>query len=180
MDDKVVLALVAGGVSLVVSLIGVAASFFNSRQSARASQRIEELKNQFARSSENRKLTEAQWLAGVDAIKEAMRAIQVVRDEIQLILVGYPESLDPEEARERLERARSLLLETFQSQHPNLGEKESTALHKAKNRAISIVQQLAGDDYRLQLSTVRDELREHQDTLRDGLTKRLIDRTLQE
>ncbi len=178
MEEKLSIALVAAAVSIVVAITSAIVTLISNRKSVRANRELEKLKNQIKESSEARKIADGLFSESVESIRTAIKALQIMKDEILLILNSTSDSLDPGEARARLVGAREKLFEVYQDHHANLNLQEDKALHRAKNQVVDIEKYLDGENFRDDLSAKRAFLNESHDLLRDSLTARILDRTL--
>jgi hypothetical protein len=172
MDKSLLVALVAAATSTLVAIVGLIAATMTNRRSKT---------DEFA---------DAALSATLEALKQGMRAIQNLKDEIQLILSSIEDSLDSQEAVSRLDKARDSLADTFGENHPHLDKIEALALHTAKGAAFSVsgvVQAgLRGKMYasdipasaRTKLLELRSQLTDQQNVLRDSRTDRIARRTL--
>lgn len=177
MDFKIFVALTTASVSIVVALLSLATAWMTSRSSAKAARSLEQLKHSLQRSADTRRLADEDLTKSVDSIKASMRALQIVKDEIQLILSSSAESLGADERASRLATARDHLIDAYQEHHPNLDHDEANALHSAKNTVFDIEQQIPNESHE-KLAETRHRLTEAQNTLRDALTDRILKRTV--
>jgi len=190
MDTKLISALVAAAAAVFVAVISLVTAILTSRQSAKTARSIELLKQSLSNDLKTSEFADATLISSLDALKQGMQAIQILKDEIQLILAAVKGSLTSREAFRRIEKARDSLLIAFQAGHPHLGNRETYAFHSLKELAIKIcniiksdlhnkenVSELS-DDARHELLELRGRLTDVQNILRDARTDRLVDRTV--
>jgi predicted NBD/HSP70 family sugar kinase len=168
-------ALVSGLVALVVSVVSMTSSLLAARASSRAQQQLEAFKEELRRRAADDEAAREEFEHSVAALRQGLAAIQRLRDEIQLVSNGLPDGIDREEAVERLDRARAHLFETYQQQHTYLDKLEQLVLHQAKGAAASVIRV----EDRAALNELRMQLSEHQTRLRNALSDRLLNLTLE-
>jgi hypothetical protein len=187
MDIGILIALASGITSLLVALISLLTAFLSSRATSRTAESLERLKYSLSSSTRASELTRAESLRSLESLKLAMEAIQVVKDEVQLAVYAYEDSLQAKEMADRLEAARQNLFKVYEEMHPILSEREATVLHTAKNSGFWACQTLGmelkkvkyasdiNDTIRQESLQRRSELTDAQNLLRDFRTERLID-----
>jgi hypothetical protein len=188
MSDEVTLAMMAAITSLVVALIGLVTSIITNRHSARSDKTIESMKFEFSRLMARDSFSDAHLEDTLKALQSAIRTIQVVKDEIQLILSATGTSLDATSAISRIESAREKMFSCFEDAAPTLSEWESRAVHRAKNLSLIAATYIKNDlqeqtaasslsaERHQQLMQVRSELSEMQQILRDSRMDRMFRR----
>jgi hypothetical protein len=181
------IALISSVASLLVAMVSLLTAILTNRNSSRTAESLERLKHSLARSSRTLEVSDSEVVASLEALKIAMQAIQRMKDEIQLILNAYGNSLNTKEALERIEAARQNLFKIHEEKHPFLSENEALVLHRAKNTALKLSQYLTDDLQKKKYASdinndtkeaalgLRTDLTEAQNLLRDYRTERLID-----
>ncbi|HEY2289786.1 MAG TPA: hypothetical protein VGM86_03700, partial [Thermoanaerobaculia bacterium] len=178
MNEKILLAMIAAAASAIVAFVSLCTSFLTSRNSSRSARSIEELKADLQASSSARQITDTELKDSLQSLKGSMKAIQIVKDEIQLALAASSDNADREECQRRLKVAKDNLFKAYQDNHPNLTRAESVALHKAKNAVADLDRQFGGEEANAALYATRERLSDLQGLLRDSLAARLIERVL--
>ena len=113
-------AIITSATSVVVALISLLAALVINRRSIASLRWIEAYKHSLSESQNLRKIQDEQLSETVASIRESMRAIQYVKDELLLVISSTPETLYTDEAVNRLVIARDTLFKTYQKHHPNL------------------------------------------------------------
>jgi hypothetical protein len=175
MPESVLMTMVAAVASVAVALISLISSLFASRSSARSAREIEALKESLHVASSARQIADSELSESLRSLKISMRAVQVMKDEIQLALAGSGGGINPEECSMRVRAAREDLFKAYQENHPNLTQIEAAALHSAKN-AVANLGRRPDAAIEVEYRSVREELTELQGILRDGLASRLMER----
>lgn len=190
MDEKIFLALIAGGVSLLVAIISLIATVINSRVSGKTARDMEEFRQSFAKETKKHEISDAEFLEVLNVLMLALQAIQKMKDEILLIINSYADSLNAGEALLRLSAARDGLFSTYEKDHGRLNSMEMNAYHAAKNIALHTVTllqvELKSKEYASEichdmdrnLEEQRSRLSDCQQVLRDARTDRIINRTI--
>jgi hypothetical protein len=178
MDIKIWIALLTAVVSIFVAVISLVTAWLTSRSSAKSAQTLEELRHSLQQSSEARRISDEQLSKSLDSIRASMQALQIMKDEIQLVLASTTDSFAPGEAAERLGRARDNLFRIYQEHHPNLTADEGKAVHAAKSALTEIDRHVGEDGFDVTLKETRHRLTDAQNVLRDALTARLLQRTM--
>jgi hypothetical protein len=176
MPKEVLIALVAAGASFLVATVGLTSALLAGRAQRRVLREVEQIKGRLQASSEARRVVDAQLAQSFESLKNSMKSIQLMKDEIRLVARATPATLSRAESKKRLDKAQALLFETYQIHHPDLEPAEAGAFHRAKNQVQDGVRKFLEDQDTAGLLTAREALQEAQDTLRDGLTRRLLDR----
>lgn len=190
MDEKIFLALIAGGVSLLVAIISLIATVINSRASGKIAKDMEEFRQSFAKETKKHEISDAEFLEVLNVLMLALQAIQKMKDEILLIRNSYADSLNASEALLRFSAARDGLFSTYEKDHGRLNSMEMNAYHSAKNIALHTVTllqlELKSKEYASEicpdmdrkLEEQRSRLSDCQQVLRDARTDRIINRTI--
>ena len=145
-DEKIIIALVAGVPSFLVAVIGLLASRYATKRSSQTTLELEALKQSIHETSQAQEIADIELRDFLDGCKKAMQAIQNLKDEIQLILSSLEDSLDAPEAIDRVQRVRDHLIDVHGAIHPVLGEQEA-ALHRAKTAAIEVYNLLSSKEW---------------------------------
>lgn len=190
MESKITVAVIAAVISLLVAIISLIGTLISSKTTARTARGLEFLKHELLRSSKTIEFADSELNSSLSALKEALRAIQKIKNEIQLIINAINSSLDSDEALTKITTAREHLFATYESGHPNLNDIEIDAYHTAKDTALTIENvirsQLKNKKYASNLSQnvrknlieLRRQLTDTQQLLRDSKTDRLVQRTI--
>lgn len=188
MSSEVDVAIIAAIVSLVVASVSFITAVFTNRQSAKAEKNLEELKFTFSRSQAREQMRDNTFADMTAGLKAGLRAIQRVKDEIQLILSAVGNSMSAEVALGRFGESRTTMFEVYEQQHMNLTAENSEILHKAKNVVVTMESTLQralshhtlaselDDESRSKLLAYRDQLSSLQHELRDAMTFNLMER----
>lgn len=143
MQAEVVIALIAAGSALAVSLGTGVAQLLQARSSNRHDQ---ELRSQ----DKIRELASKNFAAYQDAVVEACRSIQGLRDEILLLTKAAPRSLLSEGQHKRLLKARDRVLVAYREHHPYLKDGERVLFNQAREKAVEVVASLDLEEVWLQ------------------------------
>lgn len=192
MSNELTIAFIASIASIVVALVGLMASLISSRMSSRSEKAIEKLKFEFSRLSSKEQIIDTQLAGELEALQEALRSIQRVKDEAQLILSGLDTGLNAKDAKKRVVAAREAIFACYEKQFAVMSDSENDVFHRAKNIAFNIenytksglqqdhdISELP-DHHRQRLESLRHELTEIQGILRDSRTERLLRRIANE
>jgi hypothetical protein len=189
METKIIIALIAGGFSLLVAIISLITSIITGRHSGKIARDIELMKQSFAQQVSTKAITDAALQESLEALKIALQKIQQLKDEIQIILSAIGSSLDAKAAMNAISNARKDLFEVYEEKIANFNEAESKACHQAKNISLAVEEFLLHslsskenasdliDEERIRLTALRNELTEIQQLLRDSRTDRLVQRS---
>ena len=132
MQKEIVVALIAAGSALLISLVTGIVQFLQMRSNQR--REIELRIEQRANDLSSKEVQEIQR-----GLREACRAIQRVQDEILLLIKSAPSSLISDTQQKNLTEARDNLLKTYQNYHPILPEEDRENLNEARNKVVSVV-----------------------------------------
>ena len=191
MGSGVLVALIAGGVSLLVALISLFATVLSSRSSSKTARSLEELRQSHLLLEKQRSIFDRELVLTLKGLMEAIQAIQRVRDEMLLVLDARKDSLSVDEAMSRLRVARESLFEGYEANCGILNSVELPAYHRATNTALSVENLLLNDleseeyasrvsaEARQNLKELRGRLHDCQQELRDSRTDRLVNCTIE-
>lgn len=124
----------------------------------------------------------------VRALQAAIRSIQRLEDEMQLILSAVESSLDSDSALSRLSSAREELFACYERGLPSFSDWEMEAFHRAKSQSVTIENTVRlclaqqpyasciSDSDRTRPIELRNRLTDAQHLLRDSLTDRVARR----
>ncbi|MFA6029149.1 MAG: hypothetical protein WC969_04760 [Elusimicrobiota bacterium] len=188
MDSKVLIAIVTSGVSIIVAGISLVASIINTKQMGRSNLEVEKLRHELSKQERREAAADAHADASLTSLQSAIRAIQIFKDEMQVILAAVEKSLDSETAISHVLQAREKVFSLYEEVLPNLEKQDADIFHGAKNRCLSVqnllqkrlkemrfVSELSNDD-RQQLYEYRSLLTDAQQTLRDSRADKLAQR----
>lgn len=188
MDIEVIIAIIASITALVVAVVGLVTAIINNKHSARTAKSIEELRFEFSQTQARDTLSNTHLDEVLGALVSAIQAIQLVKDEIQMILSAPEDSLDASSAIHRIERAREKIFACYEEKGAILSEWETVMVHRAKNISLSVeyhmkeglrnkdsASLLPEGKYR-KIFELRAELTDIQQSLRDSRTDRLLRR----
>lgn len=99
METKVLLALIAGGFSILVALISLITTLFVSQHAYKNNQQLEEFKQSLELKNDELKKS-------INALNIALQTIQHMKNQVQLILSSVASSLDTKTANEIVSLAR--------------------------------------------------------------------------
>jgi len=77
-------------------------------------------------------MSDSQLVDALKALQASIRAIQVMKDEVQLIISATGDSLDASSAIKRIEVAREKMFVSYEDEMPNLDEWEARMTHRSK------------------------------------------------
>jgi hypothetical protein len=186
MNNALNVAWIGFGASCLAALIAIINALITSQLTKRSTKEIEALKFEFSTALSREKLKDEYLTKALVSLQGAIQAIQFLKDEIQLTLSAPDGSLDADVAIKRLETARQRMLESYESQCAELDKSECDKFHKAKNMAITIVNLVGNglgtdgslakisDGTRQSLNSIRNQLTEIQNQLRDSRANRII------
>jgi CheY-like chemotaxis protein len=181
MSTEVVVALIASGVSLIVSVL-------SSRHSARSGKEIERLKHGLSRDTTRESIFDAQQAESLKALELSIKAIQRVKDEVQVILSATEVGSDYKSLMDGMRVAREQMFACYEEHMATLDRKEGKIVHSAKNISLHIEAYLKrslppqadviflSGEQRGQLLAFRDSLTDLQGVLRDSRMDRLMRR----
>lgn len=186
--NDIPIAILASITSLIVAVISLIATITTVKQSSRSAKDLEKLRHDYSQADASLLFRDERLKDSLGSLNIALQSIQRMKDEIQLILSAFENSLDTNTALKRVIAARENLFDSYQESMAKMDSVESQQFHRAKNQAIDIENflrsSLAGKEYvsllRPQDKTVlreyRNELSDIQYTLRDRRSERLIQR----
>ena len=188
MAAEVIAAIIVAAASLVVATVSLVATVINMRGSERTLKELEQLKQDFARTTKKVGLQDEHFVQALDGLRAGMRAIQVMKDEIQLILSSPGSGLTTTEAIERIKKARMLTFEDYEGHHVNLDPISLRLFHASKNYTLNIENVVLNElgslkfasqlssSARIALTEARERLTELQNSMRDSLADRILER----
>ncbi len=142
LDPKIITALIASSVSLIIAILNSIWQYRNNKKINRINflntQNIEILKTELA----NRKEFLSKELEGkVEALHNSSRAIQLLKDDLRKIKMSVEDSLDLEQIFDDVKESTENLTNIYADKHMylsqiDLGLKEQ--IHRAKNIALTI------------------------------------------
>jgi uncharacterized protein YjcR len=188
MSAELTVALIASGASVAVAVVSLITSLINNRHSARSQKVLENLKFEFTQIQGKETAKDTHLIEVIKALQLAIQSIQVVKDELQLILSAVDSSLDTQSAITQVKAARERLFKSFEEQSALLDESEMAPFHQSKNISLRIENFLRrslsnkpdasclSEAEREHLLSLRGDLTEAQQLLRDIRTDRLLRR----
>lgn len=176
MPGEMMLAVIAALTSLLVALISLIASVLSSRQSTKAARQLEEMRHSFEMEREREKEREANRLqrlqVQLESSKASSRAIQNMKNEVQLVLSAVATSLDSASALAGIASSRKALFKVYEDTHVDLAEQERDVLHNAKNLTLKVEEVLTEALGKVPYaSEIPDEVRQSVVQLRNELTE---------
>ncbi len=187
MNTDITVAILTAIASLFVAIVSLVAALANGRQTARYVERLEVLKNTFAEKQNQDEVRRKYLDEMMKSLQESIQAIQRVKDDVQLVGNALPSSLDADVAIARIRAGREAIFACYEVNLSCLDEEDERALHRAKNAAVTIegivsaglhgktdAHDLSSDD-RVKLMTLRGNLTETQQLLRDSRMSRLVE-----
>ncbi len=186
-DDAKVQAAVIGCLSAVlVAVMSLVAGVVAALNASRTARSVEALKRSSDEARKRQVIDDGQLKKALDALRQALVAIQFYKDRVQLVLAERSTPLDTESAMEMLIGGRERLLETYESGHPDLTEEEADELHGAKDISVLVTNRscdfLRGQSHvanlssqlHMLLSSARADLSDIQLRLRESMNQRLM------
>jgi CheY-like chemotaxis protein len=180
-SNELILAILASGTSILSVIISLAVS-------ARSGKEIEKLKHDFSRASALETLNDSQLSESLKALQLAIKSIQRVKDEIQVVFSAIEIATEPQPLMEGIRLAREQMFACYEEQMATLDNDDARIVHKAKNTALQVEALIkrslptsAGaitlpEELLEQLSILRMNLTEFQQSLRDSRTDRMMRR----
>jgi hypothetical protein len=172
-------ALVTGGFALLVALLGLVAALVTGRRAANASKQLELLRHELQEAASQAGLLQAENVARLSVLSDGLSAIQILRDELQRVIVAVGDSLSVKNALPRLSDALEEVVQAHARSVAPLGMEDQKVFHRAKNAAMSaytfVERSFLGIQYasqlddgqRRQLSEARGDLCDLQNQIRD-------------
>lgn len=188
MSIELKLALIASGTSVLVAIISLVVSILSNRQSARSAKEIEKVKYDFSRASALEALNDSQLSESLKALQLAIKSIQRVKDEIQVVLSAIETPTEMNPLREGVRTAREQMFACYEEQMATLENDDARVVHKAKNTSLQVEALIkrslpANADITTlpkelsePLLTLRMDLTELQQSLRDSRSDKLMKR----
>jgi len=115
----------------------------------------------------------------IKALREAISTIQSMKDSLQVFMEAYKDAMTNEYVIEKINVSTQQVIKTYQEQGSYLSQDEIKPFHKAKNLCLRhqsiLINMLKNVDYpseiqtsdKNSIKTLRDELTDLQNTLRD-------------
>jgi len=187
-SNELKLALIASGTSVLVAIISLVVSIVSSRQSARSGKEIEKLKYDFSRASALEALNDSQLSESLKALQLAIKSIQRVKDEIQVVFSDIETATEPKSLMEGIRLAREQMFACYEEQMATLDDNDARIVHKAKNTSLQVEALIKRslptnteviilpEELREQLLALRMNLTELQQTLRDSRADKVMKR----
>lgn len=188
MSSEITIAIITSVASLLVAVVSLVNSMVSTRQSAHSARMIESLRFELADKKSTQTLRDEYLTRSLESLDILIRAIQRMKDVVQLVLSAKGSSFDSESAIDIVSQAREHVFASFEEQLPNLEEGEAKGAHRAKNQALTIelslreclkgtsfVSELSSDQKQA-LSALRNDLTEAQNLLRDSKATTLMNR----
>jgi hypothetical protein len=188
MKIELFVALIASGTSLFVAIIGLITSFTSNRQSARSEKAIENVRYEISRLATKESISDTNMEEALKALRKSLQAIQLIKDETQVILSATNNDLNSKSAINRICAAREKMFACYEEELASLDDIEVRANHRAKNISLIIenlikeglLSQLTASNLspekRDKITLLRAELTEIQQVLRDSKTDRILRR----
>jgi len=185
-DVKIQVAVIGCVSAVVVAVVSLLTGVVAALNASRTARGVEQLKRSSEESREKRSIDDGQLKEAMDALRQALRAIQYYKDRIQLVLSERTTPLDAESAMEMLVGGRERLLETYESRHPELTEEEADELHGAKDISVLVTNRCCDflrdkpqvvdlpSELRMLLISARADLSDIQLRLRESTNHRLM------
>ena len=188
MSTELILALIASSTSVLIAIISFIVSIVSNRQSTRSAKEIEKLKYDFSRASALEALNDSQLGESLKALQLAIKSIQRVKDEIQVILSAIETPTETKPLMEGIRSAREQMFACYEEQMATLDNDDARIVHKAKNTSLQVEALIKrslpanaelitlSEELRESLLTLRMNLTELQQSLRDSRTDKLMRR----
>lgn len=172
MSNELILALIASGTAVLVAVISFVVSIVSNRQSARSGKEIEKLKHDFSRASALEALNDSQLGESLKALQLAIKSIQRVKDEIQVVLSVVETPTKRQPLMEGIRSAREQMFACYEEQMATLDNDDARTVHSAKNTSLQVEALIKRSvPANAETVTLPDELREHLVVLRMTLTE---------
>lgn len=190
MSKEVVVALIAAGGAVVVSVLAFLGSLATMKSNARLQKSLEADKARAAQALLALSLGDKEFVATQDALHRAVSSIQRLKDEIQLLLNSVSGSMPIASLEKRLSEQVDELMKTYEDCSVHFNKEEDRAVHDAKNLSLRWSQLVAttpiaySEDGQLsaelssQLLRIREDLSEAQQKLRDSRSLRFEQRVM--
>jgi CheY-like chemotaxis protein len=188
MSTEVKVALIASGTSVLVAVISIVVSILSNNHSARSGKEVEKLRFELNRASTKDTIIDTQQAESLKALQLAIQSIQRVKDEIQVILSDIETGLDSKSAMNGIRSAREQMFACYEEQMATLNSSEAHIVHVAKNTSLhveTVIKRsaspavdsiLLSNEQREELMTLRMNLTEAQQLLRDKRDDRILRR----
>jgi CheY-like chemotaxis protein len=171
-STELIIALIAASTSVLVAIISLIVSVISNRQSARSSQEIEKLKYDFSRASALETLNDSQLSESLKALQLAIKSIQRVKDEIQVVLSAIEMPAEPKPLMEGVKLAREQMFACYEEQMATLDNDDARIVHKAKNTSLQVEALIKRSlPTKTELITLPEEMHEPLSNLRMNLTE---------
>lgn len=135
MNVEVIVALVASGSALLVSMVTGILQMLQIK----AGHRLDEVKRIEARASD---LSGQVFQEKQEGLREACRGLQRFQDEILLLIKASPSSLVSDTQQKSITEARDQVLRIYQQYHPLLSSPDRENLNEARKKVVDIVLRL--------------------------------------
>lgn len=169
---ELIIALIASGTSVLVAIISLIVSVVSNRHSTRSAQEIEKLKYDFSRASTLEALNDSQLSESLKALHLAIKSIQRVKDEIQVVLSAIEMPTEQKPLMEEVRSSREQMFACYEEQMATLDTDDARIVHKAKNTSLQVEALIKRSlPANAELITLSEELREPLLTLRMNLTE---------
>jgi two-component system OmpR family response regulator len=187
-NNELTTALIASGTAILVAIISFVVSIVSSRQSTRSGKEIEKLKHDFSRASALEALNDSQLAESLKALQLAIKSIQRVKDEMQVVLTATESAIATQPLMEGIRSAREQMFACYEEQMAILNDDDGRIVHKAKNTSLQVEALIKRslptnaevivlpEELREQLLTLRTALTELQQLLRDSKADKVMKR----
>jgi two-component system, OmpR family, response regulator len=170
-SNELIPALIASGTAVLVAVISFVVSIVSNRQSARSGKEIEKLKHDFSRASALEALNDSQLGESLKALQLAIKSIQRVKDEIQVVLSAVETPTERQPLMKGIRSAREQMFACYEEQMATLDNDDARTVHSAKNASLQVEALIKRSvPANAETVTLPDELREQLLILRMNLT----------
>lgn len=183
MKVQVLTALISAIVALILAVFNTIKSIILSRNSSENCRKLEILKHYL-------EIEDAELRKILESLKDAIRLIQRIKDEIHIVIMSVDNSLEPKSTLDQISQAINELVLKYQNSVALLDDREMKSFHRAKCLSVKILPKLNNiislssfswslpDQLKGELASLRSELTEEQLILRDCISDRLMRRSL--
>jgi len=139
MEDKIFIALVASGCSIIIAIISLITSVLINRSTNRTLLSIESIKMQEQLLSEKRAIRQKNIMDYFGSLKEALISLQTMKDNVLVILDSIEGSLTRQSAINLIENGIEIIFGTYKNNIDVFEERGiKDKFHRAKGIALSI------------------------------------------
>lgn len=134
MEPKIFTIFITAGATIIVALIGLVTSILANQKGAKVSLELEKIKFKLEREKQKKQIHDTEDLQSINSLKLMIKSIQIVKNQLQLILSAFQESLDSKSSIDLFFESRTNLIRCYEENFINLSKEEERLSHDVKKK----------------------------------------------